>query len=279
MATSFLRQLLNMTGLQLPNPDGQYDPSVYRDESPAKPQPAAPGESAGQLTGVEKYLAKKNPKQPEQPAPSPELTGVAKYLAQKHQQEEATAKARAEKLANMTGVARYLAKLEAGRPDPAPAASTDTPAPKKELTGVDKYLAKQKTSAQNTVPVKKTVNPTPVATHVTKAEPKPQTTIINTATEIAKPVEAQPTAETKPEPAPAKKEKEPVKPTATASKIIDLAEKATQCQAATQKGSRCRRKNNLSTIKHKDGGKQYTFAVCNQHNNADFTPFTELLAK
>ncbi len=279
MAKSLLRQLLDITGLQLPNPGGQYHPSAYRDETVEKTQPS-PAPSAAQetqqLTGVEKYLAKKNPEPVEQPAaaPAPELTGVEKYLAQKQRQEQEKAEAEAAKLANMTGVARYLANLETNKRAPAdPAPTPAAPAPTKPLTGVDKYLAKQRTAVK-TVSKAKAAKPAPAAA-VTSA-PKTKAPAAKPSAAASKPP-SQATMEKAVQPAKPKK-KEPVKkPQPAAKKVINLAENAVQCQAATKKGSQCRRTTNLETIQQTVDNKKYTFAVCTQHNNDEFTPFAELL--
>ena len=59
--------------------------------------------------------------------------------------------------------------------------------------------------------------------------------------------------------------------------LIDLADNATQCQAATLKGTQCRRKTNLEAIEKTVNKQKYKFSVCSQHNNNDFMPFSEFL--
>lgn len=285
MAKSIIRQLLNMTGFQLPNPEGHYDPSVYRDESSAKAKPASTTSSARTretLTGVEKYLAQKNPAPKESSDKAPELTGVAKYLAQKEQAEQKKIQAEAEKLANMTGVEKYLAQLEGGRKTTGkqtPVKKTvKAPTAKKPLTGVDKYLAKQTSTVQTSTAPAKAVKPAPPHAEV-KTEPQNKPPAAKSTGEEKHPAPQQPAAPQITEPAAsAEKPEEPAPKTQKADKIINLAESATQCQAATQKGSQCRRKSNLETIDQTIDQQAYRFAVCSQHNNNDFTPFAKLLS-
>lgn len=274
MAKSLIEQLLNLTGLKLPDSTGHYDPSVYRVERAPEPysgveknlqsQNTNSAQSGKELTGVEKYLAKIQPAEQEEnqsevidPAQATQaLTGVEKYLARMQQEEQEKAEAEAAALASMTGVERYLAKLE-GKikkiPDeaaPAKAVSTEN------LTGVEKYLAQQKSAA----PVKQQ----PKALEEAFTEPKSKVTEVVPVVEKAE----EPVAAVKEEPAP---------PAKAVSELIDLTENATQCQAATLKGTQCRRTTTLEVIEKTVNEQKYRFCACSQHNNDDFTPFSELL--
>ena len=282
MAKSLIEQLLNLTGLKLPDAKGHYDPSVYRVERTPEPysgvdknlqsQDTNSAQGSKALTGVEKYLAKIQPVEQEESQPevidqtnpaqaTQALTGVEKYLARKQQEEQEKAEAEAAALASMTGVERYLAKLE-GKikklPDEAaPAKAVST----KNLTGVEKYLAQQKSAAP--APVKQQ----PKALEETFSEPK------------SKVMKVEPVVEKAEEPVAAVKEKpaQPAKVAKAVSDLIDLTENAIQCQAATLKGTQCRRTTTLEAIEKTVNQQKYRFCVCSQHNNDDFTPFSELL--
>lgn len=253
MAKSLLEKLFNLTGMKLPDLNGNYDPSVYRDESGAG-QAGATGHSSD-MTGVAKYLAKKQPQNNRQ-----ELTGVARYLASRqpapanHSKHEAVP----------TGVARYLANksAQAGtKPATAKSAATTGPA---RLTGVDKYLAQKKTKvAEQPSPVK--VEPLP-----RKEEPAKTAVVTPEKKPAGAPKAKAPVAQAKAKPE--------IKAAAAAeAKVIDLTEHATQCQASTLKGTQCRRKTNLEKIDKTVHDKKYKFAVCSQHNNTDFTPFSDYI--
>ncbi|MGR9115121.1 MAG: hypothetical protein ACU85E_05095 [Gammaproteobacteria bacterium] len=294
MAKSFLDQLLDMAGLKLPDAKGHYAPSVYRDEPKKEADTSglsrvekylqkkdAESEKAStELTGVAKYLAEKQQAEKEQAEAAAsasvksegqeELTGVAKYLAKIEQESLEQAEAQAAALANMTGVAKYLARLEGGRKPVQRQAETKQPTKQAPLSRVEQYLAKQKEAPVSAQPVK-TASKEPQPAPAPKAAPAEQK-----AASPAKATQQKPAAAKSPEPAPVAEPKAAVadKP---ASKLIDLAENAEQCQASTAKGSQCRRKANLEVI-HKTIHKQkYKFAVCSQHNNSDFAPFSELL--
>lgn len=274
MAKNFFQQILNKAGIKSPDANGYYDPSVYVSEPAASaPQPAGKAatkaeSSTRELTRVEKYLASKNPEpvaaEPEAaPSASTELTGVAKYLARLQQEAEDKAAAEAETLANMTGVARYLAMKE-GR-IPAQAAAAPAPEPEEEeevdiskLTGVERYLALQKQGSAKPAPAKPASQP--------KAEAKP-------AVAEQPAVAEEPVVEAESAP-----EAEEAAPEATAGNdVIDLAANAEQCQAATTKGTQCRRKTGLESVEKTIDGQRYTFAVCGQHNNDGFTPVEGLV--
>jgi hypothetical protein len=259
MAKNIFESLLKLTGFNPPNQDGYYDPSVYRQEpAPVKAQPVAKGTS--QPSRVEQYLAKKQGIKQTTANNSDQLTGVARYLAQKEQAMKTPSESNQ---ATMTGVDRYLAKKTGGTKKTAskPVAST------KPLTGVDKYLADKK---KTNPPVAKTTTPKPA----TKAEPKKATQESNKA-EAPKSQPKTSTAKTEPE-KPVKAEAKPAAKKAV-KETKDLAATADQCQAATQKGSRCRRKNNLAVLEQSINAQQYRFAVCSQHKNDDFVPFADFI--
>nr|WP_305908992.1 hypothetical protein [Methylomarinum sp. Ch1-1]MDP4521861.1 hypothetical protein [Methylomarinum sp. Ch1-1] len=166
-------------------------------------------------------------------------------------------------------MARYLAKLE-GRPPST--TRPDTTAVKKttELTGVDKYLAKSSRTLAEKPQAKPEAQPKPIeAESVSKAE------ITEDKAASVKTTESD--SETSPE-AKAETKKRSVTPAKkTSAKIIDLAEHAVRCQAATQKGSQCRRKSGLEVLEKTIDKQKYKFAVCSQHHNDAFTPFAQLL--
>ncbi|MGR9052959.1 MAG: hypothetical protein ACU84J_09960 [Gammaproteobacteria bacterium] len=259
MAKSFLDQLLGLAGLKLPDGNGHYNPSVYKDETAAKAkaQTKTVSDKPG-LTGVSRYLAAKFPEKE-----VVELTGVAKYLA-KHQKAETGAAAPAEAL---TGVAKYMAK-HGGAGHPAP-----TPAPAPKLTGVDKYLAQKKVPAP-VPPVAEKPAPKP-APAPAKAPPPPAPVVEAKKKEPAAPKEeVKAPAATAPAPA-----TQAEAASTSVSDLIDLAGGAEQCQAATMKGkgSQCKRSSNLDAIELTIDGQKYRFAACSQHNNSDFVPVEGLI--
>lgn len=273
MAKSFIDQLLDLVGVKLPDAHGHYSPSVYRDEQSSKEpsdagkhQPKKSPETAqatAELTGVARYLANNYPEEQKEAAQADTsgtagLTGVEKYLAKKQQEEQEKAEAEAAALAKMTGVARYLAKQE-GKITTAPApAKTETaePANTASLTRVEKYLAKQQ------------ITPSDISQpeEVQQAAP-------------AKATEQKPVVEEKKTQPKQEVEKQSPPAAKTPGKIINLAEDASQCQAATSKGTQCRRKTGLDTLEKTISHQKYKFAVCSQHNSKEFMPFAELLQK
>ncbi len=291
MAKSFFAQILDLAGISLPDPNTQYDdPTKYR-------QTTATGSStqpSSNLTRVEQYLQKKNPQ--------PKMTRVEQYLAKKQAARETaaideTAVTTVEPDdSQLTGVARYLARKQAAQKTAEPQEKT---APSKPLTRVEKYLAQKKTAPKKSQPapaVKKTEasnKTTAVDKYLSrkKSAPAPVPAAKKEMVETARPEDKQiievaetkaPVTESKTKTAekkPVEKAKAPVKKAgAPASKkpaIIDYAENADQCQAATQKGTRCRRKSNLEVLTKTINKQKYRFAVCHQHNNSDFTPFEE----
>jgi len=279
MAKNILDQILSLTGIKLPDANGHYDPSVYRNEPSPEKNPseltgvekhlqkrnATMAGSTSEATGVAKYLAQKQ-QQNQKKSESSDLTGVAKYLAQKQQKEQEKAKAEATALANMTGVARYLAKLESDKK----ITPSKTAAVKKEntatLTGVDKYLAKQKTTPP-VIQQPKVLEETPE-----KPMPTPEANVLEKQPVVEKKKETQEEKTIEPEPADTTIAK-------ATNKLINVAANASQCQAATLKGTRCRRKTNLDVIEKTINKQKYKFAVCSQHVNSDFIPFSEFLQK
>jgi hypothetical protein len=271
MAKSFIDQLLDLVGVKLPDAHGHYSPSVYRDE-PSSKKPSDAGkhqaekspetaQATAELTGVARYLANNYPEEQKEAAQADTsgtagLTGVAKYLAQKQQEEQEKAEAEAAALAKMTGVARYLAKQE-GKITTAPAKTeTAEPANTASLTRVEKYLAKQQ------------ITPSDISQpeEVQQAAP-------------AKATEQKPVVEEKKTQPKQEVEKQSPPAAKTPGKIINLAEGASQCQAATSKGTQCRRKTGLETLEKTISHQKYKFAVCSQHNSKEFAPFAELLQK
>ncbi|NOQ36050.1 MAG: hypothetical protein GQ569_09165 [Methylococcaceae bacterium] len=237
------------------------------------------------LSGVEKYLAEKQHLEDEkiknETATLEKLTGVAKYLAKKQQEEQAESEAEAAALANMTGVARYLFKLETQeKKTPAKKAAPVKEEKTARLSRVDQYLAKQQAAEAKKAASKTTKKTAKKATKViakddvkeeetSKVEEKEETVAVVEQQETTIEVSA---AEENKEPAVAEIEE-------ISNETINLAEGATQCQAATVKGSQCKRKANLEVIEHTVNENTYQFAVCRQHNNDAFTPFAELVQK
>ncbi len=266
MAKNILDQLLSLTGIKSPDANGYYDPSVYRDEPTPKKEPreltrvekhlrkknSVLAQASKGATGVEKYLAQKQQKAESETSP---LTGVAKYLAQKQKDEQDKTEAAA--LENMTGVARYLAKLEAthkSTPSKPVQKKTENIAP---LTGVDKYLAHKKTTAP--------IIPPP---EVIEETPEDLPPVKETNTSAKEEIQAEKTQEP---------DASVTTNAETTEKLINMADKATQCQAATLKGTQCRRKTNLDVLEKTVNQQKYKFAVCSQHNNSDFIPFSKFL--
>ncbi len=280
MAKNFFSKLLDLAGLNLPDPNSQHhDPTKYR-------QPSETEASTAQgMTRVERYLQKKNPQ--------PELTRVEQYLAKKQQ---AAAKHKASEASEatlneeqtdtpLTGVARYLARKQAA----SKTRTKPTAAPQKPMTRVEKYLAqKQHAKASSQKKTVKAATPEPkqdsapvtrVDKYLSRKKPAPAPT--------SQPEEKQITPVTKaPEKSvPETKTEAAAKPTKTAvtekkkSSVIDHSEHADQCQAATQKGTRCRRKSNLEILIKTIDKQKHRFAVCHQHHNAEFVPFADFIKK
>ncbi len=285
MAKGFFNQILSLAGLKLPDPNKDHDnPSIYRQEpqtshaepgQPSRVEQYLQKKTGASQTGVEKYLAKKSKQQKtttQHQDNEENLTGVARYLAKK-QQSTASTNAQESTDNNMTRVEKYLAqqqKKQSTAPhktevktEPAPA----KPEKKEAVTGVDKYLNRKKTTA----PV---VTPSKDLTPVTQEEDKqliPAKTKTRKEEKKGKPEPKETKTTTAPKPAAEK--------ASSGSSLIDLAKDADQCQAATLKGTRCRRKSNLETITKTINKQKYRFAVCSQHHNSDFVPFEELIQK
>ncbi|WP_198246516.1 hypothetical protein [methane-oxidizing endosymbiont of Gigantopelta aegis] len=282
MAKNFFSKLIDLAGLNLPDPNSQHDdPNKYH-------QPPKTDTNTGQgLTRVERYLQKKNPQ--------PEPTRVEQYLAKKQQAtaQNKTATETSEIEINdaqtdttLTGVARYLAKKQAA----SKTRLKPTSAPQKPMTRVEKYLA-QKQQAKAS-PQKKTVK---AATLEPKQDSAPVTRVDKylsrkkpaSAAPTSKPEEKQitPVTEAAEKTITETKTEAAEKPTKTAttekkqSSVIDHSENADQCQAATQKGTRCRRKSNLEVLIKTINKQKHRFAVCHQHHNAEFVPFAEFIKK
>ncbi|KAF3982446.1 MAG: hypothetical protein HFP78_01735 [Methylococcales symbiont of Hymedesmia sp. n. MRB-2018] len=67
------------------------------------------------------------------------------------------------------------------------------------------------------------------------------------------------------------------KPAAISNANIDLKDGGTQCQAATSKGTRCKRKSNLEDASVSVNRKTYDLTVCKQHNNDALQIFSGLI--
>ena len=78
----------------------------------------------------------------------------------------------------------------------------------------------------------------------------------------------------KPSPKPKRK---PKKQAATANGTIDLKDDSNQCQAATAKGTRCKRSSSLENATVSLNGKTYKLTVCSQHNNDSLQIFSDLI--
>ncbi len=295
MAKSFFAQILDMAGISLPDPNTQHhDPSKYRQTAAAAEN--TPARSSSGLTRVEQYLQKKNP-----PA---KMTKVEQYLAKKQaaMAEAVTAEEPTPELddSQLTGVERYLARKQAAGKTTKPQEKT-TPAPSKPMTRVEKYLAQKKTAPAKpkaAASVKKAVKtpttgvdkylsrkksapaPVPAAKKEMMETAPPEEKQIVEVTESKKPATGKAVKKTE-KTAPKTTQQEPVAEKTAAAmagkprSVIDHAEDADQCQAATQKGSRCRRKSNLEVLTKTIHKQKYRFAVCHQHNNSDFVPFEE----
>jgi len=266
MAKNFLDQAFSILGLKSPRTTDYYDPSVYKTEvteTTISKIVATSHLPAKQMTGAAKYQQKKNLNLTEKKGLSSvekyllskqqleeistedstekQLTGVAKYLSVKHQKEQAA-------LDNMTGVAKYL--YYRNNPNKKTPIIEATPKEKEEvpvkLSRVDRYIAKQQKPMVEQQSEKVSIK-----------EPKVlQKDITQTAIE---------------------KEKITRKPEKNEQKIVDLSKGANQCQAATVKGTQCRRKKNIQTIERVVNKQQYRFSVCKQHSIDSFIPFKELL--
>jgi hypothetical protein len=209
------------------------------------PAPAASAQNVGNLSSVERYLAKQAAAQA---ASEPKaLTGVERYLAK---YVEVTQPAETSK-APLTSVEKYLAR-QAGTPKIEPAK------PAAPLSKVDKYLA-----SQSPAPAKAAVTPAKKADAPAKNAPTAKKKTDITEKAAVAPEKETPAATPKAA-APAAKE---------SVSAIDLTAGATQCQANTSKGTQCRNTLRLNQLQLEINGKTYVFAACNQHNNSAFKPF------
>lgn len=204
-------------------------------------------EDSSGLSGVEKYLRKRD--EAEQKAEE-ELTGVAKYLAQRAKEEESATV----EVAKATGVEKYLARKSS-------VAKEEITAPAKPASAVDKYLARQSVTAETGLSERRV---TPERRHATT---KPAANKAS-ATTKKKPVAKKPAAQPKQVKVGASK---------SSSGIKNLSEGATQCQAGTTKGTQCRRETGLTSLERTIDKQKYRFAVCNQHKNQSFKPFSGLM--
>ena len=225
MAQNFLDKLLNLAGLNLSSTNNR-PASIYRDEVGT--------EKLNNLSGVERYQRQKNRQE--------KLTSVDKYLAKKQDIIQEKTKVKDEIISQMTGVEKYLFKLNKDKE------STTQ-------SSVKKYIAKQKQTEE--IVVIDNIEEVSVEVEIKRVDK----TIIaekNVDEDNAK-VEQKATIEIE------------------TSEIINLARGATQCQATTLKESQCRRKNNLIAVEKMIDEQRYKFAICRQHDNDIFTPFQSLL--
>ncbi len=265
MAQNFLDQILTLTGLKPPDTTNP-PPSIYRDDVSTE-------KKSNNLSGVERYKRQKNT--------PPELTGTAKYLAKKQQQAD-------KKIEKLTSVDQYLAKKQQLLQEKSNVEAKIF----SKMTGVEKYLFKLNANKKMTtsekvkvVAIEKIETATQSSVEKYLAKQKQTEAIVETENIAEVKIEAQSANETiiveenLQEEIPATVNEDDLKveqETATkieTSEIINLAEGATQCQAATVKGSQCRRKSNLIVVEKTVDELRYKFAICRQHNNNAFTPF------
>ncbi len=64
---------------------------------------------------------------------------------------------------------------------------------------------------------------------------------------------------------------------ATTSGTIDLKDDSNQCQAATAKGTRCKRSSSLEDATVSLNGKTYKLTVCSQHKNDSLQIFSDYI--
>jgi len=279
MAQNFLDQVLTITGLKLsPATQKPTPPPIYRDEvinthtnsseiSSVERYQQKKNASTG-LTGTAKYLAKKQQKIAQEAA---KLTTVDKYLAKKQRAIQEKNKAEAARLANMTGVEKYLFKLEANKKN----LDKKTIVAKKikKPSSVDEYVARQE-------PVDVTKEDVEVLTADADGQQENQTAPIRQET---KEDDSQKRETEEPKDPVLKDESqqqvaiETIPEQAETRDIINLTDKTTQCQAATVRGSQCRRKSNLKTVEKTIDGKTYQFLICSQHDNDAFVAFKNFL--
>lgn len=269
MATNFLDQVLNLTGLKLPDTESSSSPAIYKNDAHTEKRSESltgvdryqqqKQTNASELTGTAKYLAKKQQKFEEEAA---KLSSVDQYLIKKEKQIQDKAKADAAVLAKMTGVEKYLSNLAAHKKT-----ITDKIASKETIKAikpsrVDEYLDKQKQTVA-VIPAKEKLEPG----FTTEDEADNETSVVEeqTANETITPTK--------------EASQSLVETTATAEAVINLADDAKQCQARTTKGSQCQRKTGLEAIEKRVDGHDYKFAVCGQHNNDAFVPFEGFLQK
>jgi hypothetical protein len=266
MATNFLDQVLSLTGLKLPDTESYSSSSVHQDK-------AHTGNESDERSSVERYQQKKNAKA--------SLTGTARYLAKKQQQLEETA-------AKLTSVDKYLTKQQHQLQKKAKEEATVLA----NMTGVEKYLFKLSTTTIVAITQSATLKQSSVDKYLAKQKQQtPVGTVKNEAVKLVDKanIEAVVAGDiTQNEPT-AKREDELQQDTLTADAIaelevtteavIDLVDEITRCQAATMKGTQCRRKTGLEALDTIVDDQAYKFSVCSQHHNDDFVPFAEFLQK
>jgi hypothetical protein len=154
-----------------------------------------------------------------------------------------------------TGVQKYLAQLESEAGESSKAA-----------TGVEKYLATTSApAAPNAKPAEKPAAAPRPAAGPAKLKVKPE----------LKP--AAPAPASSPTPVadsgtPAAAKPATAAKAATPAAAQSAADSSKRCQASTARGGQCKHTQGLVSYQCKIEGKDYTFDVCQQHNNKSFKP-------
>ena len=239
MAKNLLDQILTISGLRIPDEHARQEGSKG-------------------LSGVEKYLRKQAG---EEEVAVPELTGVAKYLALRNEEESVAEEA------NATGVERYLARHGM--------ATKGKVTLRAKASGVDKYLARHGQTEKVSLLEKASGVDKYLAKHAQAAKAK--ITDLAKASGVDKYLAGQSVAAVKKAISPKPQSKPVKKQISKPSSTVNLSVNATQCQAATTKRTQCKRDTGLTTLERTIDKKKYRFAVCNQHKNQSFKPFSGLI--
>jgi hypothetical protein len=270
MAQNFLDQVLTLTGLKLPDAKNS-PPPIYRDDASTEKKSnnlssveryQRQKNTQPRLTGTAKYLAKK---QQQADKKIETLTGVDKYLAKKRQILQEKSRAEAKIFAQMTGVEKYLFKLDANK--------KVTPSEKIKVVAIEKTETTKQSSVEKYLAKQKQTEAIVVTENIKEVEIEVEAALDEEAVIIKEDISEEIPAAVDEDDSKVEQEADVEIET---SEIINLAEGATQCQAATVRGSQCRRKSNLMVVEKMVTEQRYKFAICRQHDNDTFTPFEGL---
>ncbi|MCK5898716.1 MAG: hypothetical protein KAG06_06565 [Methylococcales bacterium] len=241
MAQKFLDKILSRIGLKSTEDSKNRVPTHFTDDEMA--QQKAEQTIEDKLTGTERYLKKQQQKVDDR-------SGVDAYLIKQKNKEVS------EKIKKSSEKPVETAKEAQLKPELQPKLE-----PQKIITN---KVEKTTVIASEKTPLK---SPVRVEAVISTPEKKPKKKA-SAMVELNVKVEKQKMVT---------KTKKPFKSSIKSKPKSKGATSINRCQAATTKGTRCRRKGNLKNIAKTIEGKNYEFIACNQHNNDKFTPFAKFV--